>query len=283
MANLKEITRRIKSVKNTQQITRAMKMVAAANLRKAQNSLFEARPYTDKMIEMLGRIGEVTDITKHELLNVRDISKELYIVVAADRGLCGSFNAQVNRFASDTIDGVDSEASVIVVGNKAKEYFSYRNYNIIGEYVDLGDTIRYSKAQEIAEAVTTYYLNGLVDSVKIVYARFVNTMVRKNESLELLPVAPPERPPGIRIEYIFDPTPDKVLDELLPRYIATTLFRALLESKASEQGSRMAAMDAATKNAEKMIKQLTIQKNRARQAAITTEISEIVGGAEALK
>jgi F-type H+-transporting ATPase subunit gamma len=283
MANLKEITRRIKSVKNTQQITRAMKMVAAANLRKAQNSLFQARPYTDKMIEMLERIGEVTDISQHDLLSVRDVKKELYIVVAADRGLCGSFNAQLNRFASDTIDEVETDASIIVVGNKAKEYFSYRNYNIIGEYLDLGDNVSYSRAQEIAEAVTTYYLNGLVDSVKIVYARFVNTMVRKNTNFELLPVAPPQKPAGIKIEYIFDPSPESVLDELLPRYIATTLFRAMLESKASEQGSRMAAMDAATKNAEKMIKKLTIQKNRARQAAITTEISEIVGGAEALK
>lgn len=260
-----------------------MKMVAAANLRKAQKSLYEARPYTDKIIEMLKRIGEVTDITEHELLNIRDGSKELFIVVAADRGLCGNFNAQVNRFGSDLVDGIDGETSVIVVGNKAKDYFRYRNYNIIGEYTDLGDKIGYSQAREIAEAVTTYYLNGVVDRVKVVYARFKNTMVRENSSFELLPVAPIEGEPGIKVEYIFDPTPEEVLDELLPRYISMTLFRAMLESKASEQGARMAAMDAATKNAEDMIKTLTIQKNRARQAAITTEISEIVGGAEALK
>src|SRR6056297_1296011 len=132
MASLKEITRRIKSVKNTQQITRAMKMVAAANLRKAQRSLFEARPYTDKTIEMLKRVGEVTDMTQHKLLDIREGNKELFIVVAADRGLCGSFNAQINRFASDLVDEVDGETSVIVVGNKAKEYFRYRNYNIVG-------------------------------------------------------------------------------------------------------------------------------------------------------
>jgi len=283
MASLKEITRRIKSVKNTQQITRAMKMVAAANLRKAQRSLFEARPYTDKTIEMLKRVGEVTDMTQHKLLDIREGNKELFIVVAADRGLCGSFNAQINRFASDLVDEVDGETSVIVVGNKAKEYFRYRNYNIVGEYTDIGDKIQYSKAREIAEAVTEYYLNGVVDRVKVVYARFKNTMVRENSSFELLPVAPIESEPGIKVEYIFDPSPEEVLDELLPRYISMTLFRAMLEAKASEQGSRMAAMDSATKNAEDMIKSLTIKKNRARQAAITTEISEIVGGAEALK
>ncbi len=282
MANLKDIKRRIKSVKNTQQITRAMKMVAAAKLRRAQTVLLQARPYADKIIEMLARVGEVTDLNQHQLLTDRDGKRILYIVIAADRGLCGSYNAQVNRFASELIKK-NPEASVISVGTRVRDYFAKRSYNVIGEYIDVGDNIEYRQAHEIAEAVITYFLNDVVDSVKIVYTHYKNTMSRKNAVIDLLPAVPPEKREGVKVEYIFDPSPTEVLNELLPRYIATTLYRAMLESKASEQGAKMAAMDAATKNAEDMIKKLTIQKNRARQAAITREISEIVGGADALK
>lgn len=283
MASLKEVTRRIKSVNNTKQITRAMKMVAAAKLRRAQISLFEARPFTDKIVDMLKRVGESTDISAHELFDIREGNKELFIVVAADKGLCGNFNAQINRYANELMDNSEGEASIIVVGRKARDYFRYRNYNIIGEYTNLGDEIEYTQAKEIADAVTAYYLGGIVDSVRVVYARFKNTLVRENASFELLPVTPIEKETGMNIEYIIDPSPEEVLDQLLPIYISMTLFRAMLESNASEQGSRMAAMEAATQNAEEMIKKLTVKRNRARQAAITTEISEIVGGAEALK
>ena len=282
MANLKDIKRRIKSVKNTQQITRAMKMVAAAKLRRAQSTLLKARPYADKISEMLDRVGEVTDLNLHPLLQVHEGNRTLYIVIAGDRGLCGSFNAQINRFADEQMAEV-AETSVIAVGARARDYFAKGKHNLIGEYTDLGDHISYNQAHEIAEAVMTYYLNDVVDSVKIVYSHFKNSMVRTLAVHNLLPAVPPTREPGIKIEYIFDPSPEEVLDVLLPSYISTILHRAMLESKASEQGARMAAMDSATKNAEEMIKKLTIKKNRARQAAITTEISEIVSGAEALK
>ena len=282
MANLKDIKRRIKSVKNTQQITRAMKMVAAAKLRRAQTELLQARPYSDKIVEMLNRVGEVTDLNEHELLTNRQGNRVLYIVVTSDRGLCGSYNAQINRFAAEIVSNND-QASIIAVGSKGRDFFGNRDFNVIGEYIDIGDNVEYSKAKEIADAVVTYFLENVFDQVKIVYAHFKNTMTRKITVHDLLPVVPPEKTEGVKVEYIFDPSPAEVLDELLPRYISVTLFRAMLESKASEQGARMAAMDAATKNAEELIKKLIILRNRARQAAITTEISEIVGGAEALK
>lgn len=282
MANLKDIKRRIASVKNTQQITRAMKMVSAAKMRRAQSALLEARPYADKLVEMLYRIGEVTDLSEHALLEQRTGQKTLYIVVAADRGLCGGYNSHICRYAQTLLDA-DASGSVITVGSKARDFFVKRGYNVIGEYVDIGDYVSYDTAKEIADAVVAYFLNGIVDAVKVVYAHFINTVMRQQEVINLLPVAPEASGSGVKVAYIFDPSPMEVLDVLLPRYIATTLHRAMLEGKASEQGARMAAMDAATKNADEMIKKLTIKYNRARQAAITTEISEIVGGAEALK
>lgn len=283
MASLKQINRRIKSVRNTQQITRAMKMVAAAGLRRAQRDLIQARPYTDKLVEILKRVNDVTNILEHDLLAPRTGGKELYIVFASDRGLCGSFNAYVNRFAEDLIRQHEDGAIVFTVGNKAGEYFRYRQIDIEREYTDMGDHVKLSQAEEIAEAVLERYLSGEVSKVHLIYVRFKSAMSRTQECFQLLPIIPPEADGGLKTEYILDPSPERVLDELLPRYVMMTMFRAMLESKASEQGARMAAMDAATNNAEEMIRKLTIIRNRARQAAITTEISEIVGGADALK
>lgn len=283
MANVKDIKRRIKTVRNIQQITRAMKMVAAAKLRKAQTVLENARPYSDKIVEVLERIGEVTDLTEHPLLQVRDVKHTGLIVITADKGLCGSYNANVVRETEAAIDRLKEQASIIAVGRKGRDVLRKRGHNIIGEYIDLDDYPDFTTALEIGDAVIEYYLTGLVDSVQIVYTRFINTIRRQVQVEQLLPVVPAERRAGVKVEYIFDPSPNDVLDKLLPRYIATTIHRALLEAKASEQSARMTAMDAATENAEEMIKKLTLMFNRARQAAITTELMEIVGGAEALK
>lgn len=286
MATMQEIRRRIKSTKNMEQITRAMKMVSAAKLRRAQTSLFSARPYAEKMEDVLRRLGSRTDTSLHPLLASRPIERVGFVIVTSDRGLAGGFSANIIRKAQLTMQQyADKQISLITVGRKGRDYFRRRNYEIIGDFVGLGEEIDFMQARTIAESIIEFYLNGLLDEIYLVYPQFVNTVTQRQTVTRLLPMETPqaEKSGGAEAEYLFEPSPEAVLDSLLPRYVATLVYRALLESKASEHGARMAAMDAATKNAEEMIKNLTLSFNRARQAAITREISEIVGGAEALK
>lgn len=285
MATMQDIRRRIKSVNNIQQITRAMKMVAGAKLRRAQRALFAGRPYSDKMEEVLARLGAHVDTSLHPLLSERPIKKTGFVIVTADRGLAGGFNAGIIRAALGEIEKYDRDAvSLITVGSKGRDYFKRRDYDIIGDFVGLGDNIGFAQACLVANTITELYLNEILDQVILVYPSFVNVLVHKQTLTRLLPLASPEVAKTEAVsDYLFEPTPVAVLDALLPRYVATLVYRALLEAKASEEGARMTAMEAATKNADEMISSLTLSFNRARQASITSEITEIVAGAEALK
>lgn len=285
MATMQDIRRRIRSVRNTQQITRAMKMVAGAKLRRAQRSLLAGRPYSDKMEEVLARLGAHVDTSLHPLLAQREVKRTGFVVITADRGLAGGFSASVIRASLQEMKKYDpSTVGLITVGSKGRDYFQRRNYDLMGDFVGLGDEPSFAEASLIANSLTELYLSELLDEVYLVYPQFVNVITQRQTVTRLLPLSAPEAKSGGPVsEYLFEPTPEAVLDELLPRYVATLVYRALLEAKTSEEGARMTAMEAATKNADEMISKLTLSFNRARQASITSEISEIVAGAEALK
>jgi len=283
LPSMRDIRRRIKSIKSTQQITRAMKTVAAAKLRRAQENVLAARPYARFTREMLGRVTAAAGEAYHPLLEVREVEKTAYVVVTADRGLCGGFNANIIRETNRRLP--EAKGPVLVtVGRKARDYFKRREYPIEEQYVGLGEDVHIDQARKIARRLMDIYMEGKVDAIYIVFNRFVNTLVQRPTVIKLLPAEPPGgKKETAPVDYIFEPSPEAVLEALLPRYVETTVFYALLESKASEHSARMTAMDNATKNAEEMIDTLTLKLNRARQTAITTEISEIVGGAAALE
>lgn len=285
MATMQDIRRRVKSVTSIQQITRAMEMVAGAKLRRAQSALFAGRPYSEKMEDVLTRLGAHVDTSLHPLLAERPIKRTGFVVVTADRGLAGGFNANIIRSAVRKMEKQEQDSvCVIAVGSKGRDYFKRRDYNIMGDFVGLGEEVSISQARLVANAVTEFYLTELLDEVYLVYPQFINVLTQQQTITRLLPLTTPDvKPEGIVLEYLFEPSPVAVLDALLPRYITTLVYRALLEAKASEEGARMTAMGAATQNAEDMIDELTLVFNRARQASITREISEIVAGAEALK
>ncbi|AEG61889.1 ATP synthase F1 subunit gamma [Desulforamulus ruminis] len=283
MASAQDIRRRIKSVKNTQQITKAMKMVAAAKLRRAQEAVTSARPFALKIREVLSRVAAASGGASHPLLEVREVKKTAYVVITADRGLCGGFNANVLRRAAGEVTD-RSKSSVVGVGRKSRDFFTRRGFDIAASYVGLGENIQFSQAKEIAKFVMDKYVAGDFDEVFLVFSEFVNVLTQRPVTVKLLPVeTPAEESKGPKVEYIYEPSAEAVLSELLPTYVESTVFRAMLEAKAGEQGARMTAMDSATKNAKDMINKLTLSLNRARQAAITKEISEIVGGAAALE
>ncbi|RKO65635.1 ATP synthase F1 subunit gamma [Desulfofundulus salinus] len=288
MPSLRDLRRRIKSIKSTQQITKAMKAVSAAKMRRAQEQVLSARPYARRMKDVLGRVGTAAAGVKHPLLEVREPKRVAYVLITADRGLCGGFNANLIRRTIQETKNINAELHLVCVGRKGRDYFRRRGYNIAQQYVGLGETIRLSHAQEIARYVMDKYAAGEFDAVYLIYSEFVNVLVQRPRVVKLLPVEPPEGQengegkPG-RVEYIFEPSAESVLSELLPMYVENMVFHGLLESKASEHSARMTAMDNATKNAGDMINRLTLSMNRARQAAITKEISEIVGGAAALE
>ncbi|MEW6065834.1 MAG: ATP synthase F1 subunit gamma [Bacillota bacterium] len=283
MASAQDIRRRIKSVKSTQQITKAMKMVAAAKLRRAQEAVTSARPFALKIREVLSRVAAASGGASHPLLEVREIKKTAYVVITADRGLCGGFNANILRKAAAELKNINNPA-IVAVGRKSRDYFGRRGYDIAASYVRLGENIQFSQAKEIAKFVMDKYMAGEFDEVYLVFSEFVNVLSQRPTTIKLLPVeTPAEETKGPKVEYIFEPSAEAVLAELLPTYVETQVFRSMLEAKAGEQGARMTAMDSATKNAKDMINKLTLSLNRARQAAITKEISEIVGGAAALE
>lgn len=283
MASARDLRRRIKSVKSTQQITKAMKMVAAAKLRRAQEAVEAARPFALKIKDVLSRVAAASGGASHPLLEVREVKTIAYVIITADRGLCGGFNANVLRRAASEVRDVNNPA-IVAVGTKSRDYFTRRGYDIAASYVRLGETIQFSQAKEIARFVIDKYIAGEFDEVHLVFSEFVNILTQRPVKVKLLPVeTPTEEKKGPQVEYIFEPSAEAVLAELLPTYVETTVFRAMLEAKAGEQGARMTAMDSATKNAKELINKLTLSLNRARQAAITKEISEIVGGAAALE
>jgi F-type H+-transporting ATPase subunit gamma len=284
MPGMRDIKRRIRSIESTQKITKAMKMVAAAKLRKSQNKVVSARPYSAKLQEVLGRLVHCSEDYSHPLLDSRETSRVGYVVITADRGLCGGYNANLIRLTESLIRENDKESVIIAVGKKGRDYFRRRGYTLLREYLDLGDDPNYIQARELARELAEIYISGEVQELNLVYTKFYSAIRQQPLTERLLPVPKVEKKENnAEVDYIYEPSAKEVLHTLLPRYLETLIYKALLEAKASEHGARMTAMDAASDNAGEMIQKLTLSFNRARQAAITREITEIVGGAAALE
>jgi F-type H+-transporting ATPase subunit gamma len=288
-AGVREFKRRIRSVKNTQQITKAMEMVAAAKLRRAQESAEASRPYTETLQGTLARLAAVSFDVRHPLLDKReDVRKIGYVIVTADRGLCGAYNTNIIRTVDQSVqeDDRNLETGIIAVGRKARDFYRKRG-GVDAEFVNLGDNVSYADAREVAQYVMNAYENGEVDEVYLVYARFVNALRQIPTVTQLLPLETPEEDTSSEstrvIDYLYEPSAEEILLTLLPKYVGSQIYHAMLEGKASEHGARMTAMGNATENAGEIIDNLELAMNKARQAAITDEILDIVGGAEALK
>ena len=285
MANLKDIRNRIKSVKSIQQVTGAMKMVAAAKMRRAQENMEKSRPYSSRLAELLNMLIPEIDRSLMPELNVREVKKTLFVVVTADRGMAGAFNTNVLREAHKAIDKARQKNSeIICIGKKSVGYFKNRNYPIAVEYIDFWNDLGYSHAMKIGDEIISRYINGTVDQVQVVYNRFVNVARQEIRNETFLPMSydPEARDSDYNPERLFEPSKEAVVKTIIPRYLNTQIWQLLLESNASEQAARMLAMENATSNANDMIKDLKLQFNKARQTAITTEMLEIVSGAEAL-
>ncbi len=288
MSSLRDLRRRVKSIKSTQQITKAMKAVSAAKMRKAQEYSIAARPYAKRLAGVLGRVASATKELEHPLLDVREPKKVIYLVITADGGLCGGFNSNTIRYANSLIkEESEVEVGLVCVGRKGRDFFKKQRRDILEQYVGLGDNIGVSEARQIAQFIIDKYSSKEVDAVYLVYSEFVNVMIQKPIMAKLLPAEPPKEDKQQKedsgVEYIFEPSPEEVMNAILPKYITNSIYQGLLETKAGLYSARMTAMDNATKNASDMIDNLTLSINKARQAAITKEISEIVGGAAALE
>ena len=282
MATLKQIRGRIRAAKNIQQITKAMKLVAAARLKKATDRVTEARPYADKLREIMASLASAGELPNHPLLQSRPVERALYIVLTSDRGLAGAFNTSLLRLASDTLKGAGHDTVLVTYGKKATQFFSRRGFEIVDTLSAPSAGARLEDAVQVTRGARRMFEAGEVDAVYVVYAKFVSAIRQVPQTVQLLPIAAPEGSAGPSRELTFEPSPEAVLDVLLPRYFQALVWQAMLESTASEFGARMTAMTVATDNAGKMITELTLTANRERQAAITKEILEVVGGAEAL-
>ncbi|MGB9887324.1 MAG: ATP synthase F1 subunit gamma [Moorellales bacterium] len=283
MPTMREIRRRIRSIQNTQQITRAMQMVAAAKLRKVQDRVVASRPYAAKLREVLERlVANLPPEVQHPLLEERPVKRVAYVVVTGDRGLCGGYNANILRLAEQTARMAEAEVLWLPVGRKARDYFRRRRHQILREYVDLGDDPVFPQARELARELVELFVSQAFDRLYLVYSQFLSPVRQKPQVVPLLPVARPEEGKSGR-EYLFEPPPAELFAALLPRYVEVQIYQMLLEAKAGEHGARMTAMEAATDNAEDMIKRLTLTFNKARQAAITKELADIVGTARAFE
>ncbi|WP_019878426.1 ATP synthase F1 subunit gamma [Succinispira mobilis] len=291
MASSREIRRRIKSVKNIQQITKAMKMVAAARLRRAQEKANASKPYATKIKEVLSNVVANTKDLSHPLLEEREVKKIAYFIVSADKGLAGSYNSNLIKAAVQRVGTAPQEdIAIVTLGRKAFDYFRRRNYTIDNQYTGFSERPTYQHAVTIANEMTQKFVSGEYDEIHVIYTKFYSPLHHEPTSIKVLPVETPkaavmqtaEDNSDIR-EYIFEPSPEVALEALVPRYLEITVYAALMQSAASELGARMAAMGSATDNARDLIAKLTLNYNKLRQAGITREISEIVGGAEALK
>ena len=286
MPSLKDIRKRIGSVKNTQQITKAMKMVAAARLRKAQESIETMRPYAFRLKDIISQLAARADVTDHPLLAQRAPERVRILVMTSDRGLCGGFNANINRTTERYVaanEAGHTDVMLDVIGRKGNDYFKRRDIPM-GRYFDeVLTNVNLETASDIAEKAISDFLEGELDAVYVVYNEFKSAIAQEVVVEQLLPVVPAETTDEAHLgEFIYEPSKEAVLDAVIPRDITVQIYRMLLESVASEMGARMSAMDSATKNAGELIDDLTLQYNRARQANITKELMEIIGGAEAI-
>ncbi len=292
MPSLLDIRRRIRAVKSTQQITKAMKMVAASRLRRAQERIQHARPFATEMLRVLNRLASRVDPTTHPLLDERVEPRAgrraLLFVITADRGLCGSFNTNVIKSSGAFIaEHADRQVALGLVGRRGRDYFARRGFDVRYEQINLFSSLRFEDARGIAKAAMEAFTGGEVDSVYLVYNQFRSVMTQAVVVERLLPIPRLDIDPGAAaaaplIDYLYEPGPGQLFKDLLPSHVEVQVFRALLESAAAEHAARMTAMDAATRNSADMIDQLTLYMNKVRQAAITREIIEVVSGAEAL-
>lgn len=291
MATLRDIKRRIKGVKNTQQITRAMKMVAAARLRRAQENIINARPYSHKIADVLNHLLKIETNINNPLLTERSINKIALVVVTSDRGLCGGFNMNIIRSVEEFVNSDLSEfykngnIELHCVGKKGNDYFTKRPFNVVGSHAGIFSHLKFEFASGLVRDLTQKYLSGDIDKVYIVFNEFRSVIQQKTVVEQFLPIQPFLKDDGQaeNAEYIYEPDKLGIINNLLPKHLAAQMWRVLLESYAAELGARMTAMDMATENAKELIRSLQLTYNKERQAAITKEIIEIVSGANALK
>jgi F-type H+-transporting ATPase subunit gamma len=298
MANLKEVRNRIASVSSTQQITKAMKMVSAAKLKRATNAIVQLRPYANKLKDLLANLSASLEDGASPYLQQREPVRVLVVVVSSNRGLAGAFNANVIKTANNLIAEKYSEqlragnVSIVAIGKKSQEFFERRKYNVIGNNNDLYHDLNFVNASKITESIMKGFIDGNYDRVELVYNHFRNAAIQYQIAEQLLPVPLPEAKKDevktkeavteTQVNYILEPSQGEIVEQLIPKNIKIQLYRAVLDSNASEHGARMTAMDKATENAGDLLKALKLSYNQARQAAITTELTEIVSGAAAL-
>ncbi|SDE43620.1 ATP synthase F1 subcomplex gamma subunit [Mucilaginibacter pineti] len=291
MANLKEVRNRIKSVSSTQQITKAMKMVSAAKLKRATNAIVQLRPYANKLKELLANLSQSLEDGSSPYLQEREPVRILVVVVSSNRGLAGAFNANVIKTANNLIAEkypkqlAAGNVSIVAIGKKSQEYYERRKYNVIGNNNDLYLDLNFENASKITESIMDGFVKGKYDRVELVYNHFKNAAMQFLIAEQLLPVPKPDTKEQVKtaqVDYILEPSQEEIVEQLIPKNIKIQLYRAVLDSNASEHGARMTAMDKATENAGELLKALKLSYNQARQAAITTELTEIVSGAAAL-
>jgi F-type H+-transporting ATPase subunit gamma len=297
MPSLIDLRRRVRAVKNTQQITKAMKMVAASKLRRAQERIMAARPYAQQMQRVLGSVASRVGSSAHPLLVTRELgpdSKTLVIVVSADKGLCGSFNTNIIKAAASYVLGSPQACALGLVGRKSRDYFGRRGFTIAFDEVGIFQRLKYQDAQRIAQTAIDVFIKGEVDRVMLIYNEFRSVISQRVIVDQLLPIARADVDAAAatsraeaalhvnQVEYLYEPSPQEIFNQLLPRYVEVQVYRALLESNAAFFAAQMTAMDTATKNSAEMISSLTLYMNKVRQAAITREIIEVVSGAQAL-
>ena len=291
MANLKEVRNRIASVTSTQQITKAMKMVSAAKLKRATNAIIQLRPYAEKLKDMLANLSASLEDGSSPFLEERAPKRVLIVVVSSNRGLAGAFNTNVIKTANNLIAEKYSDqlkagnVSIVGIGKKGQEFYQRRKYNVIGNNNELFSDLTFLNVSKVTEAIMDGFLKGEFDRVEVVYNRFKNAAVQFLTVEQLLPVPKAEKQQNVstsQVDYILEPSQEEIVEQLIPKNIKIQLYKAVLDSHASEHGARMTAMDKATDNAGELLKQLKLSYNQARQAAITTELTEIVSGAAAL-
>jgi len=282
MANLKDIRNRIKSVKSIQKVTKAMKMVAVAKMRRAQERMEQSRPYSNSLTEVIQHLLPDVDRDMLPLLDVREVKRKAYVVVSADRGLAGAFNTNLLKVAQQEIDAFGKEnVDLFCIGKKARDHFKRCEYNIITSHVDFWAEMEYDSAMMIGRSIIDHFTSGTVDEIHVVYNYFINLAQQEVKSEVLLPLVY-EDGEGLTQDRLYEPSKEELVSSLIPRHLNVQIWKYLLESYASEQAARMLAMENASSNAQDMIKDLTLKFNKARQAAITTEMLEIISGAEAL-
>ena len=295
MANLKEVKGRIQSVSSTQQITKAMKMVAAAKLRKAQDRIMQMRPYAQKLSGIMQNISASgdQDVIENPFAEERDIKSVLLVVVSSDRGLCGAFNSNVFKFTRNLIEDKYQDVKnagglyIMTIGKRSRDYFSKRGYQVVSQFGELFGHLDFEHAMEASKFAQQGFIKGDYDKVEIIYNEFKNVATQILRAEQYLPIAEVESTEessarALELDYIYEPDQEFIFQEIVPKSLNIQFYKALLESNAAENGARMTAMDQATDNASELLKELRLTYNRTRQAAITKEILEIVGGAEAL-